>query len=111
MRVTGWTDWQFPEENSKYKKIPNNLYNDARNAVIEEIRKQKYDFCGDMHQNHDYCVPVLNDKWVLQCSQREWGGIMAEAHDNYDPFGYVQWYVTISESPAAKYPTPEEYKN
>ena len=110
MKVTGWTDWKFPEEKTKYETVPDDFYDVARQAVIKEIQKHNYSFCGDTHQNYDYGVPIIDDKWVLQCSQREWGGIMAEAHNDINQWAYLRWYITTPESPKAKYPIPEDYK-
>ena len=94
-KVIGWTTFKNPQYNSfEGKNYEDYCY--ARLAVIEDIRKNGYAFCGDAHQYAKGCVAVLNNGKAFRCaSQREWGALMAEAWDspNDDGMSYMIWYV------------------
>lgn len=84
-RVIGWInqDATFPPDAEQTFA--------ERNAVIDEIRRQKYVFSGEEHQDCPFCVPVLNNGKKFSCSRRGWGELMAEAHGYTDPFGYARF--------------------
>lgn len=91
MKVTGWTDW----ENPRYEELSSELYDEAKEVVIFELRKQGYKFTGGYHQLGDSGVPIIDDKYRFECSQRAWGAIMAKAYpeeiDDTDGYGYCTW--------------------
>ena len=93
MKVTGWTYWLFDEEleKTKFRKLPDNLREDAEKVIIEEIRNKGYNFSGDNHQNYSWGAPILDNKYVYTASQRQWGYIMAIAHGKYGDSDYVFW--------------------
>lgn len=114
MRVTKWIDWApFKEYDGKefiydlpYKVVTGycgidhisfNEYEEIRQAVINELRENGYHFSGNEHQYADHCVPVIDDKYALQASFREWGAIMEDAYpdEDYSDFhkgcGYCKW--------------------
>lgn len=98
MKIVGWTEWGDP----RYKEMfpIGGTYREVevkvvRAIIAEELRTNGYKFTGSYHQNGDYGVPVFDNGEVFQCSQRIWGGIMAEAYsdeiDNSDGYGYTVW--------------------
>ena len=98
-RVIGWTnndDEGYPEISIESDEV--------LNAVIEDIRKNKYKFNGEDHHLRESCTPVLNNGKRVCCSQRAWGGVMARAYnvDNWDGRAYIYYFLTEFED--AKYP-------
>lgn len=83
-RVIGWTNY----DDSSIKTSNKPMGYAERNAIIDDIRKNKYLFTGWHHQESwKNCVPVLNDGEKREFSQRGWGSLMAEAYGylgNYD---------------------------
>ena len=110
IRVTGWTDWQFREETGVgIPEVPDDMRDAAETTIIEEIKKRGYKFSGSMHQQLEYCVPVINDQYCYQCSTRTWGWIMAEAFLNIgdpkkDRWKYLNWAWMVPEGETAVVP-------
>ena len=111
MKVTGWTDL----EDGRYPHDPADdsmeTFIEARNAVIDEIRKHGYKFSGIYHQDGMTGVPIIDDNWLFGVSQRSWGQIMAEAYpdqvDDSDGYGYITWAWMAPEPMVI--PKEEEY--
>lgn len=82
LKVIGWT---YPNDSL----IEGNNDWAARNAIIDDIRKNGYIFSGWAHQECDGCTPVLNDGKMYSFSQRGWGGIMAEAYEHNGRMDYA----------------------
>ena len=74
-RVVGWTD--PTDEYVEYEEPSEG----ATNAIIDDIRANGYLFTGMDHQGCANCVPVLNDGKMRIYSDREFGDLMAEAHN------------------------------
>lgn len=53
-----------------------------RDALIQELIKNKYVICGDTHQ--DLAIPVFNDGYTM-LSMRKWKEIMEEAYEICNP--------------------------
>ena len=75
-----------------------NDFLEAKEAVVQELRKTGYHFDGTYHQNGDYGVPVLDNGLYYEVSMRTWGKTMADAFpeefDNSDnDYNYVRWYL------------------
>lgn len=98
MKIIGWTDWDNPQ----YKEMfPLGGYytrkqiEEVEKIIAKELRDKGYKFTGNYHQNGDYGVPIFDNDMVYQCTQRTWGGIMADAYqdeiDNSDGYGYLKW--------------------
>ena len=94
--VTGWTYW----EDDNYEEIGNDVLKGLINqdeiydAVAKDLKKNNYIFCGETHQHNPHGVPVINDKYKVNCSMREWGGIIARAYNpdwENDYMAYVDW--------------------
>ena len=115
MKIIGWTWWGNPD----YEKVHESemTYDDfkkRRDAVAAELKKMNYKFTGGYHQNGDYGVPIFDDGVVLQCSQREWGGIMAKAYpeeiDNSDGMGYCVWAWISPDHKPLQIPSASDYQ-
>lgn len=91
MKVTGWTWWENPE----YEDLPNELYDEAKTCVAKELLEHGYKFTGDYHQNGDYGVPIIDNKYLFMTSMRVWGHMMVRAYpdeiDDSDGYGYTEW--------------------
>lgn len=91
MKVTGWTYWG----NEKYwpcDDLSSPEWEKARQAVIEEIRKNGCKLCGYSHQDPEVCgVPIIDEKYRFEVSMRSWGRIMAEAYGNMGMTDYCEW--------------------
>lgn len=122
MKVTGWTDWVETigdsENDCLYEIITSRseVETDAIQAVIQELRDKGYHFSGHEHQNCEKCVPIIDGKYVLQLTQRDWGALMYEAFPNedysdFDGYEYLKWYCIIPEKfgPDVKFPDGHEY--
>jgi hypothetical protein len=97
MKVTGWTWW----ENHEYLDLDEAKYAEAYAHVADEMRKQGYKFTGNYHQNGDFGVPIIDDIWLFQVSQRTWGNLMVTAYpdeiDDSDGYGYCQWAWVVPD--------------
>lgn len=94
LEVVGWTYWSFKKD---WRCNPKD-FEEARKAVVEEVRKNGYHFDGSYHQNGDFGVPILSNGERFQVSMRQWGGIIAEAfpeefEDPDNQYNYVRWYL------------------
>lgn len=92
MKVTGWTDWEDPRFKS-VDDMTDKEYDEARDAIIKEIREKGYKIAGNSHQYCDNCCPVIDNKYIYCVSMRSWGKIMAAALNlpNEDGYAYVHW--------------------
>ena len=116
MRIIGWTDWDnqdypemFPFTGTPY----NHEEVEAVEAIIsKELRDRGYKFTGSYHQNGDFGTPIFDTGEVFKCSQRTWGGIMADAYpdeiDNSDGYGYVKWAWVEPEGEVSVLPSGKE---
>lgn len=74
MIVVGWTDCY----SGKYPVAT--FTGERKKALIERIRKRKYEF---NHQDHcflPYCAPVYDDKVMCELTKPQWDGVMSEAY-------------------------------
>ena len=104
-KVTGWTcsdDDCYVHVNGTFlmdSNPPELNMRAIRDAIISEVRDKEYQFTGSYHQYGEYGTPIINDKYIIEYSQRSWGGIMADALGlpNNDGFAYVKWAWIIPE--------------
>ena len=96
-KVIGWTYYDNEEILSSNKTIGFA----ERNAIIDEIKKNKYLFTGYDHQEEYNTVPVLNDGRARLFSQRGFGGLMAEAYNKMNDYDYALY--TFNESIDERY--------
>ena len=118
MKVTGWCKYKSNIYNS-YKELDSitedNLikeYNgeDVEECIIKELKDKGIRFDGPYHQNGDYGIPIIDDKFVVMGSYRWWGALVAEADGLKRDFAYMDWYM-VDEEQEKKVclPKPEWY--
>lgn len=115
LKVTGWTHW----ENGAYKDLEYicpDLYELGSQVVIDELKRTGYKFTGIYHQNGKFGVPIINDKYRYEASQRSWGALVAAAHpdEEYekDNKAYLKWYcLAIEEEITPEGTFPPEVKD
>ena len=78
--VTGWTSAYF----SSYSTT--DFTNERRQALVDRIRKRKYNFNFFDHQNIDYCAPFYADEVICVLTKDQWNSVMDEAYRD-EPFG------------------------
>ena len=71
--VIGWTDTY----NNDLSIVP--FTEDRKVALIERIRKRKYNFNFDDYQYLPYCSPVFDDNTVCILTKRQFDNVMDEA--------------------------------
>lgn len=72
--VIGWTDCFAG-------KFPVVTFTDNRKkALVERIRKRRYNFNFADHQFLPYCCPVYDDKVVCELNKAQWDSAMTEAY-------------------------------
>lgn len=76
--VVGWTSAFL----SNYKTIP--FTTDRRRALVDRIKKRKYNFTHTDHQFLDYNAPFYEDEAVCVLTKQEWDDIMSEAYKDDD---------------------------
>ena len=75
--VIGWVDaWGSP-----YKQVP--FTEERRKALIERIRKRRYNFTYETYQNLPYAAPFYNDKVLCVLTKSQWDSVMDEAWEDY----------------------------
>lgn len=120
MKVTKWINWiEAYDGNGKklntdpyevvtgytlFDRIGDSIYDELKKAVIRELQENGYHFSGNEHQYADHCVPVIDDKYALEVSFREWGAIMEDAYPDEDysmykeNMGYCKWsFICLPE--------------
>ena len=78
--VTGWCSAYF----SPYKQA--DFTKEGRQALVDRIRKRKYNFNFFDHQNLDYCSPFYEDEVICVLTKDQWNEVMNEAYRD-EPFG------------------------
>lgn len=73
MTVVGWTS-----PYSDYSVTP--FTEERKKALIERIRKRKYNFTHQMHSMLPNCIPFYDDKKVCILTKAEWDAMMNEAY-------------------------------
>lgn len=100
-KVIGWTNY----DDERYPWRDGSVAIDK--VVGEALREGGYRFCGDAHQYHEGCVPVLNDGKRVLYSMRSWGQVMADAlNEEGGNWDYMDWYMHLGEETGMKYPRP-----
>ena len=106
MKLTGWTDWSNEDYIDAADDTDSETYKAIEKAVIEGIRENGVQFTGGYHQTGDFGCPVVDEKYILRCSFRGWGYIMAEALKlpNEDGTAYCQWAWRTPSGKTPVYP-------
>jgi hypothetical protein len=53
---------------------------DRRRALVERIRKRRYEFNHADHSFLPYCAPVYGDMVTCELNKTQWDGVMSEAY-------------------------------
>ena len=53
---------------------------DRKRALVERIRRRRYEFNYADHCFLPYCVPVYEDKRVCELNKAQWDSVMSEAY-------------------------------
>lgn len=72
--VIGWTDCF----SGVYPTV--HLTDDRRKALIERIKKRRYNFNFSDHQFLPYCCPVYSDKVVCELTKPQFDSVMNEVY-------------------------------
>lgn len=98
-------------DNQELREI-DRIIEECYDAVINDVRENNYHFTGNEHQNEDYGVPIIDNKYKLCTSQRSWGGIIADAFpeeiDDSEGYGYIKWAWTVPEGEESKFKMPDQ---
>lgn len=74
MIVIGWTDcWTSPYKSATFTE-------ERRKALIERIRKRRYNFNHFDHEMLSYAAPFFSDKMLCVLSKEQWDSVMNEAY-------------------------------
>ena len=109
---------EYEKWNQEFEKIPTftdekkakelmQIYKEMEQTVIEHCKENGIRFSGDYHQSGDYGIPIIDDKYMFFCTLREWGYVMAQADENEDERGYLNYYLYSKNYPC-KYPNEIE---
>ena len=74
MTVVGWTDAYL----SNYPTVA--LTEERKKALIERIRKRRYNFNFSDHQMLGYCAPFYEDNVLCVLTKQEWDSVINEAY-------------------------------
>lgn len=74
MTVVGWVDcWTSP-----YRQAP--FSSERKKALVERIRKRRYNFTYDAHQTLPYAAPFYDDNVLCVLNKNQWDMVMDEAY-------------------------------
>ena len=106
LKIVGWTSFECDYPTPKYDNEVMKLHVDV---IKKELKKKRYYFSGEEHQNSPFGVPVFSDGTCFRASMRAWGLIMAMAHSNkkYD-YTYMDFY--IANGGFTRFPKPKKIK-
>ena len=72
--VVGWTSAYLTD----YPTVP--FTDERRRALIERIRKRKYNFTYQAHQTLPYAAPFYDDNVLCVLTKPQWDSVMDEAY-------------------------------
>ena len=87
LKIVKWISWKEAEN---YPEHDN--YEEAREYVIEEIRRTGIRFDGLYHDEGKYGVPVFDDETKFTTSWRGWGRVMHMAYPD-ETESYIDYYM------------------
>lgn len=74
MTVVGWTSAYL----SDYQTV--SFTEERKKALVERIRKRKYNFTHQSHQTLPYSAPFYGDNVICVLTKTEWDDVMYEAY-------------------------------
>lgn len=78
--VIGWTSAYL----SSYQTVP--FTEERKKALVDRIRKRKYNFTHQAHQTLFYTAPFYSDNVLCVLTKQEWDSVMSEAYKD-EPLG------------------------
>ena len=81
--------------------------NQMEECIINHCKEKGIRFSADYHQNGDYGVPIVDNKYMYFTFARTWGWIMAQADDDNSDQGYLKYYLHGNKY-STKYPNEVE---
>ena len=72
--VVGWTSAYL----SPYPTVP--FTDERKHALIDRIRKRKYNFTHQAHQTLFYTAPFYADRVICVLDKAQWDDVMSEAY-------------------------------
>lgn len=72
--VIGWTDCY----SGNYPVVT--FTEDRKKALVERIKKRRYEFNYTDHCFLPYCAPVYGDKVMCELNKAQWDSVMSEAY-------------------------------
>lgn len=77
MTVIGWTDcWTSPYSQATFTQ-------ERRKALVERIRKRRYNFNHFDHEMLSYAAPFFSDKVLCVLTKAQWDSVMDEAYKDF----------------------------
>ena len=89
-KIPYYTDEAKAEE---YHKLEEELIQ----CVIEHCKETGIRFFSDYHQDGDWGIPIIDDKYMVLVSLRKWGEMMALADNDTDEKAYLHYYLSDSD--------------
>lgn len=78
--VIGWTSaYLSPYQTADFTE-------DRKQALVDRIRKRKYNFTHQAHQTLFYTAPFYSDECVCVLNKTQWDEVMSEAYKD-EPLG------------------------
>ena len=91
LKIIGWTSFESEYPTPKFEYDEMMIY---VNLIKKELKKKRYYFSGEAHQNAINGVPVFSDGTCFRASMRAWGLMMANAHsDKKNDYQYMDFYM------------------
>ena len=88
MKVTKWTHW----DNNEYLDFcESNVASGCKQTVIEHLKNTGIRFCSDYHQNGQFGVPIVDDKYKVECTIRCFAAMEASADGSNTT--YLDYYI------------------
>lgn len=74
MTVVGWVDcWTSPYSQATFTE-------ERRKALVERIRKRKYNFTYESHQTLPFAAPFYDDNVLCVLTKPQWDSVMNEVY-------------------------------
>ena len=76
MVVIGWVDcWTSPYKQTAFTE-------ERKKALVERIRKRRYNFNFADHQSLPYSAPLFNDNMMCALTKPQWDMVMNEVYND-----------------------------
>ena len=92
LSVVGWTSAYL----SDYPTV--SFTEERKKALVERIRKRKYNFTHQAHQTLLYSAPFYSDESICVLTKSQWDDVMSEAYkdDNLGPRLMPEDVITLA---------------